>query len=127
MATSAFDWSEYLNLATRLSANADEASQRSAMSRAYYCVYHKASERAVLNGYVHEQSHHKLWAVYDRNSSDKSCRKLYNIGSRMKKERVAADYEPTVARLTERMTVQLSRASNFMARLSVLTPGLPLP
>lgn len=84
MASPFFDWSEYLRLANQLAANPDEASQRSSISRAYYCVYHKALERAVSSGYVDEQQHWKLWAVYGRNT-DKACRKLYDIGSRMKK------------------------------------------
>ena len=121
MTISFFDWSEYLNLATQLSRNSDEASQRSSISRAYYCVYHKASEHAVVSGYVDQRSHAKLWDVYGR-SADNSCRKLHDLGSRMKKERVAADYDPAAARLPERMAVQLDRANAFLTRLA----GLPL-
>ena len=93
MATPGFDWSRYLTLATQLSANADEASQRSSMSRAYYCVYHKALERAVANGYVDQRKHFELWELYNRNSPDRDCRKLYGMGTRMKKERVDADLQ----------------------------------
>jgi hypothetical protein len=121
-----FDWSEYLALANQLSANIDEASHRSSMSRAYYCVYHKASERAVLNGYVDQKSHWKLWDLYDRNT-DRGCRKLGDIGSRMKKERVEADYNPAATRITDRMYVQLNRANNLLAGLSSLPPHLPGP
>jgi uncharacterized protein (UPF0332 family) len=126
MATPVFDWSEYLKLAKQLAANPDEASRRSSISRAYYCVYHKASERAVSTGYVDQQSHWKLWDVYDRNT-DRACRKLSSIGSRMKKERVAADYDSAATRIAERMNVQLDRASDFLTRLSTLAPRLPLP
>ena len=126
MATPVFDWSEFLALAKQLSANTDSASQRSSISRAYYCVYHKASERAVSTGYVHEKSHNKLWNVYDRNT-DRACRKLYNIGTQMKKEREAADYESAATRIPERMSVQLSRADKFLTLLSALGPGLPVP
>ena len=126
MATPIFDWSEYLKLAKQLAANPDEASQRSSISRAYYCVYHKASERAVSNGYVDQHSHLRLWDVYGR-GTDKVCRKLSNIGSRMKKERVDADYDPAATRIAERMNVQLSRASDFLTRLSALDPRLPVP
>jgi uncharacterized protein (UPF0332 family) len=127
MATPAFDWSNYLTLATQLSANADEASHRSAISRAYYVVYHKASERAVANGYLDERSHVKLWELYERNKADAVCRKLHTLGRRMKKERVDADYNPSAARITERMTVQLNRANYFLARLATLAPGRPAP
>lgn len=126
MATPIFDWSEYLKLARQLAANPDEASQRSSISRAYYCVYHKASERAVSTGYVDQRSHFELWALYDRNT-DRVCRKLSIIGSRMKKERVAADYDSAATRIAERMSVQLNRADDFLTRLSALAPRLPVP
>ena len=125
MATPVFDWSEYLRLAKQLAANPDEASQRSSISRAYYCVYHKALERAVSNGYVDPKSHWKLWVLYDRNA-DRACRKLSNIGSRMQKERVDADYDSAATRIAERMNVQLNRASDFLTRLSALAPRLPV-
>ena len=125
MATPVFDWSEHLRLAKQLAANPDEASQRSSISRAYYCVYHKALERAVSNGYVDPKSHWKLWVLYDRNA-DRACRKLSNIGSRMQKERVDADYDSAATRIAERMNVQLNRASDFLTRLSALAPRLPV-
>jgi len=125
MATPIFDWSEYLRLAKQLAANPDEASQRSSISRAYYCVYHKALERAVSSGYVDPKSHWKLWVLYDRNA-DRACRKLSNIGSRMQKERVDADYDSAATRIAERMNVQLNRASDFLTRLSALAPRLPV-
>ena len=127
MASPSFDWSRYLTLATQLSGNADEASQRSSMSRAYYCVYHKALERAVGNGYIDQRSHLKLWELYNRNSADKVCRNLYVMGTRMKKERVDADYDGTAIRIAERMAVQLNRANSFLARLAGLPAGLPKP
>ena|SRR5579864_3157904 len=127
MATPGFDWSHYLTLATQLSANADEASQRSSMSRAYYCVYHKALERAVANGYINQRSHVDLWDLYNRNKADRDCRKLFNIGTRMKKERVDADYERTAGRIADRMAVQLNRANFFLKLLGALSTGLPRP
>lgn len=51
MAGMSFDWREYLNLASILSGNADEASQRTAISRAYYAVFHAATLHAKANGY----------------------------------------------------------------------------
>ena len=127
MAASSFDWSHFLSLATLLASNADEASQRNSISRAYYCVYHKASERAILMGYVDQKSHWKLWDLYDRNKTDRNCRKLSFLGSRMHKERKEADYEATTPRLSERATVQLAHANKFVAILSTLGPGLPKP
>lgn len=127
MAMPGFDWSHYLTLAVHLSANADEASHRSSISRAYYCVYHKALESAVANGYIDARSHYELWELYNRNSADRVCRKLYGIGTRMKKERVDADYDGTAGRIAERMATQLNRANSFLARLATVSPGLPRP
>ena len=126
MATPIFDWSGYLKLANQLATNPDEASQRSSISRAYYSVYHKASERAVSTGYVDQRSHRGLWDVYRRNT-DRGCRRLSDIGSRMKKERIAADYDSAATRIAERMKVQLNRGNDLLARLSALAPGLPVP
>ena len=128
MATTPFDWSEYLRLAAQLSANADEASHRTSISRSYYCVYHKARERAVSTGYIDQQKHWKLWELYEvTNASDRICRKLGNLGSRMHKERKDADYEPTATRITERMNIQLNRANDFMGQLAQIGAGLPRP
>jgi uncharacterized protein (UPF0332 family) len=126
MAALTFDWSEYLKLAKQLAANTDEASQRSAISRAYYCVYHKVSERAISSGYVDQRSHFKLWDLYG-NNAERTCRELRNLGSRMKKERVDADYNAGALRIADRTTIQLKWADDFLARLSALAPGLPRP
>ena len=127
MATPIFDWSAFLTLAKTLGTASDEASQRTSISRAYYCAYHKASERAVLTGYIDEKSHYKLWDVYNRNSSDPACRKLRDLGTRMHKERKAADYERTVIRLPDRVVAQLNRANQFLSQLSAIGSGLPRP
>jgi len=127
MASPVFDWSEYLTLANQLATNGDEASHRTAMSRAYYCVYHKAPEQAVASGCVDPKSHVKLWNLYSDKQTDRDCIKLAKMGDRMKKERVAADYNPAAGRIADRMNVQLQRANDLLARLSALGPGLPIP
>jgi hypothetical protein len=40
MAAQPFNWSGYLQLAEELAERRDEASMRSALSRAYYYIYH---------------------------------------------------------------------------------------
>jgi len=87
MPSPVFDWSEYLTLANQLAANNDEASHRSAMSRAYYCVYHKATERAVASGCHDPKTHVGVWNLYSNNQNDRACLKLARMGDRMKKER----------------------------------------
>ena len=46
-----FNWYGYLQLAEELGKRSDEASLRSALSRAYYYVYHLALERAEANDF----------------------------------------------------------------------------
>lgn len=67
MATAPFNWNEYLNLAGILSANGDEASQRTATSRAYYAAFHAAMLHARHNGYA-ERNHGRLWKMYSSDS-----------------------------------------------------------
>jgi uncharacterized protein (UPF0332 family) len=126
MATPAFDWSEFLRLANDLSKNTDEASHRTSISRAYYSVYHIASARAVANGYVDLKSHKDLWLLYKANT-DRDCMKLAEMGFRMKKERVDADYEITARRIPDRMNQQVIEANIFLGRLAALNVALPRP
>ena len=102
MVNPAFDWAEFLALAAnQLAAHVDEASHRTAISRAYYCAYHKAW--AVANGYIDEKSHWKLWDLY-RRKTDVKCRQLRDIGDRMKKERIDADYVQKATRISDRIS-----------------------
>jgi hypothetical protein len=43
----AFDWNDYLAVASQLAPKLDEASRRTAISRAYYCVFNLANARAI--------------------------------------------------------------------------------
>lgn len=89
-----FDWSSYRAVAETLKNNADEASQRSSISRAYYCAYHQA-----LN---HLAEHHGFQLSEDRPAHDQvwrefsgkglSYREVWNKGDKLKKLRVDADY-----------------------------------
>jgi hypothetical protein len=89
-----FGWSAYRAVAETLKDNADEASQRSAISRAYYCAYHQA-----LN---HLAEHHSFQISEDRPAHDQvwrefsgkglSYREVWNKGDKLKKLRVDADY-----------------------------------
>ncbi|MDX1983588.1 MAG: hypothetical protein SFV51_25170 [Bryobacteraceae bacterium] len=96
-----FDWSTYLALAEELGAREDEASLRSAISRAYYFVYHLALQRAEANDLKAspgEPSHRQLWRLFDE-SPETACRKLGVIATRLKQKRERADYEPVFVRL----------------------------
>jgi uncharacterized protein (UPF0332 family) len=127
MAAAPFDWNQYLNLAAILSAKADEASQRTAISRAYYAAFHAATLHAKPNGYT-ERSHGRLWKMY---SSDPNlnARRISALGNQMKKAREDADYLAAVPRITDIVTQQLADANSFVALLSQVPAAShqPLP
>jgi uncharacterized protein (UPF0332 family) len=128
MAATPFNWSNYLTLAITLSGNADEASHRSSISRAYYSVYHTASDRATSLGYVPPgwSQHAALWSHY-QSRSDNRCKKLGAIGLRMKRRRVQADYHANAQQITANVPNQIADANNFLNRLQSLPAHLPNP
>ena len=126
MAPVPFDWQKYLWLARNLSANADEASHRTSISRAYYFVYHLASARAIANGYPPwDGSHQKIWALYQKDMTNKDARQLATLGTSMKRVRESADYKDVVPLVHDQMEQQLSDAADFLAKLTALPASSP--
>jgi hypothetical protein len=125
----AFAWIEFLNLAIALSKSSDEASLRTAVSRAYYSVFHAAHGRPAVNQYrfdEDENSHDRLWSLYARNT-DNDCKEVALLGSRMKKRRVQADYRSFYPRLEAELVGVLEDAQKCIAILSALDPKYPEP
>jgi len=124
----AFDWIEYLNLATELSTHPDEASQRTAVSRAYYFAYNIAKDRAIANQYSQPEdgsSHDNLWALYNRNSSSDGCKRLALLGGRMKRKRVIADYRQHFSRINEELAGVLEDARECHVIMKTLEHKYP--
>jgi uncharacterized protein (UPF0332 family) len=123
-----FDWSEYLQLAEDLAKRGNEGSLRSAISRAYYYVYHLALKRAQTNGLIFVQGgmHAQLWRVFSE-SPDPDCRKLGTIAGRLKKLRDRADYEPSFPRVQEEIPYTLADARDFATLLVKVPVRLPNP
>jgi hypothetical protein len=126
----AFDWADYLKLAEELAARTDEASKRSAISRAYYFVFNTAFARAestagrcpVVGG---EQSW--CWTVY-RQSPDHTCKRLGVTGDILKRRRVDADYKgSTKLNLEDVVRTALLEARRFQADFAVLPARFPRP
>ena len=87
-----FDWGEYLTLALRLANEQDEASRRSAISRAYYACYGLAATYALSQGFSHTVvTHDRVWEWYLR-LDDPSGGRINELGKRIKDRRLAADY-----------------------------------
>lgn len=129
MITRSFDWSHYFKIAKELASRSDEAAIRSAMSRAYYYIYHLALERAQSNGFAAvpgESSHKQLWRIYSA-SSEPSCQQLAQIADRLKEKRERADYRSTYARIADDIPDMLADAQDFATRLQQLHQRHPNP
>ncbi len=122
MAAFSFDWSGYLNLAEELGQRADEGSLRSAISRAYYYVYHLALHRAEANGFKpkpDEGTHAQLWRLFSR-SPEPDCHKLAIIANRLREKRNRADYENIFLRVAEEVPLLLEDAKKFTMLLGTV-------
>lgn len=126
-----FDWNSYLTLAEELAKKKeDEASQRTAISRAYYCVYNLAFARAEKSAghYPGGIGYHKwCWDKY-MNTNDLACRQIGLEGDRMKSRRVRADYNSEgFYRLNDTVRRVLQDAHQFLVDLQSLDPRYPSP
>jgi uncharacterized protein (UPF0332 family) len=129
MSVAPFNWNEYFTLAQDLAARPDEASLRSAISRAYYYVYHLALARASANTFVPkrgEATHVQLWRLY-RTSPVPDCQRLALIAEELQGKREKADYEDYYVRLIEEVPKLLSQAQKFEAMLATLPMRHPDP
>jgi hypothetical protein len=90
----AFAWALFLELAVELAARPDEAAWRTAIGRAYYTVLGlaadalPAAERATVNP---RNAHERIWQLYAL-STIAGCRRLGNLGYRLRGQRRVADY-----------------------------------
>jgi len=123
-----FDWPEFLELARTLSRGTGEAAHRTAISRAYYYVYHLAQQRALRNGLVlnwDDSQHKKTWQ-FSIASPDFSCKQVGLLGQRLKERRVKADYKHVYGgRIAEELADTFQAADGFAAQLGRLDPRLP--
>jgi hypothetical protein len=124
-----FDWSKYLDLATELQTRTDEASLRTAISRAYYFVYNTALSRPAVGQYrldTNRSAHEELWGLYERNGGE--CKDLADTAKRLKLRRVKADYQhQSYPRLAEDLKGVITDANDCAAILSKLDVDLPKP
>lgn len=89
-----FDWADYRAVAETLRRNADEASLRSAISRAYYCAYHQAVNHLSQHFNFQtskDKSHDTVWRTFKEKG--RSYAEVWSKGDKLKKLRVDADYE----------------------------------
>jgi hypothetical protein len=125
-----FNWNDFLPLAQQLATSTDDASKRTAISRAYYCVFNLAFARAESTGcrYARGEGYHQwCWRKYSE-TPDSSCRKLGVDGKRMLARRVRADYDAReIPRLGDTALRTVADAQQSLAALGALNPRYPLP
>jgi uncharacterized protein (UPF0332 family) len=125
MANHAFDWSDYFKLASELATRPEERCLRTAISRAYYYVYHLARKR-VLDNRFHVipggDSHKQVWEKFDA-SPEPDCKKLYSLALRLKDKRQQADYNATYPRIQDEFPAILELTKEFADRLAKLNPS----
>jgi hypothetical protein len=93
-----FDFQNYIVLAEQLEKNSDEASKRSAVSRAYYGALMRArkhlKEQGKLPDLTGGDTHKKIWDALAKLGGKKSKEENIAIrGKRLKIKREQADYE----------------------------------
>jgi len=115
-----FDWQDYFSLAEGLRDMTAPSAHRSAISRAYYAVFHKA-ERIYARSHTVSvpglggQSHTDVWKWFERGNT--SYKKVAQAGWRLKRYRERADYEDVFAGLTEQAALQVASAKDLLERL----------
>ena len=128
MSAHPFDWPDYLKLAEELAERSEESCLRTAISRAYYYIYHLGKKRILDNGFPLVRggdTHKQVWEKFD-NSPEFSCRKLYQLAKRLKDKRQQADYDQVYPRIEDEFPEILRLARKFADDLANLNPRLPV-
>ncbi len=120
-----FSWSDFLSLAKQLGADADEASKRTAVSRAYYAAFHVARAWLVTetNVYVptHGGAHDAVLDEFERRG-DRDSVSIAHSGRRLKDKRRKADYEQHVRNFGSLVQPALLEAQQVITIIKTLSP-----
>jgi hypothetical protein len=128
MATTPFDWPDYLTLADELAKRTEEYCLRTAISRAYYYAYHLARKRVIDNGFIIVRggdTHKQVWEKFD-NSPEWACKKLHSLAKILKDKRQQADYDEVYPRIKDEFPEILNLTRKFALQLSELNVRLPV-
>jgi uncharacterized protein (UPF0332 family) len=122
-----FDWQDYLTLADELGSRKEESCLRTAISRAYYCVYHLAYQRVLDSNLPIGGSslHQQVWKQFIL-SSDRGYCKLGNRGQLLRDKRKQADYDSDFAKIGLDLPTILNMAKKFAEDLAKLPKQIPM-
>lgn len=117
-----FDWADYLALARRLAGEPSEASHRSAISRAYYSVYHSARlflvETESFQTSTGAPVHAQLWKAFRNKGATYNAIGLK--GDRLRVNRTQADYDQEILKLRDLLDDSLAEAEKILGYLTQL-------
>jgi uncharacterized protein (UPF0332 family) len=117
-----FDWFEYFDLARNLARQNDEASQRSAVSRAYYAAFCSARNRLRQEqGAIPktDKVHQIVWEQFE-NSTEKKRKQLAQYGKRLRRERNKVDYDDEIRNLDYFVRDAMETANRLISLLRSL-------
>lgn len=109
-----FNWRDYLGVARRLARRTDEASLRSAVSRAYYSAFCTARNHAATQGFQLTRTgrdHHLIQRFYSQSPATRSISTDLN---RLYSARTRCDYENTVNHLQNIVRLSLLQAQGIL-------------
>lgn len=121
-----FDWADYLVLAEELGKRSDdEASLRSAVSRAYYAAFCTARNRLLQEGEEVPktgEAHTVVWTKY-RERAQKQRRDVGINGDRLRRVRNKADYDDELPNIHAEVEGAVARARRLLDSLRELDSG----
>lgn len=117
-----FDWNEYLIFAEEIKVRPEETAKRSAISRAYYCVFHKAKDYAIEHlDYIYRPenpSHAGMWIKFKNNG--RTLNAIYNYGMKLKNFREDADYHDEFEDIENSLIQTFHNANHVLKELKNL-------
>lgn len=116
-----FDWSEYLVLAHLLAKEESEDCKRTAISRAYYAVFHAAVALYPDPISTKVDSHQTVWKWFIRKG--RLHKKVGVEGQRLKVRRRNADYESEIANVDAEAEHAIQSADRIMGDITRLNPA----
>jgi uncharacterized protein (UPF0332 family) len=112
-----FDWTSYLVLPRELAKQPDEASRRTAVSRAYYAILNRARVLLEGEGTVISntgRAHDDIWRTLE--GAGRGRRRLGAEGKRLREMRRKADYDGAVPAL-DKVTADALATAESLSRL----------
>jgi uncharacterized protein (UPF0332 family) len=118
-----FDWSDYEKLAASLKTG-NEAAQRSAISRLYYSIYHRAlAKLEQTTDFVYsanKPAHQQVWDSFIR--AGKTFRLIGFKGKELRDYRETADYANEIADLDRLLEASFKLAEGILYWLDRIQP-----